>query len=245
MRNVLVAAFPLVMFLAAFSGADGPATTRPGAEVRYSTTFEGEENPISEDGHWKHDGADWAKIRTKGGMAIGTQSGQNAGEKRYDDSYAHLSGFPADQEAWGKVRITKADPRCHQEVEILLRWTSSEHKTTGYECFARCTNDGSGYVQIVRWDGPLGQFTYLADKQGAEFGLKDGDTIKASIVGNVIRVYINDVEKAMAKDDTWKTGNPGIGVFLMCDDGHGVGSNGDYGFKSFSARGVATTRPAK
>lgn len=67
--------------------------------------------------------------------------------------------------------------------------------------------------------GPLGKFTYLADKRGADYGLKDGDTLKASIIGNVITVSINGVEKAQVKNDTHTTGNPGIGAFLYCDDG--------------------------
>ncbi len=96
----------------------------------------------------------------------------------------------------------------------------------------------SSYLQIVRWEGPLGKFTYLADKRGANYGLKNGDTLKASIIGNVITVYINGVEKAQVKDDTHKTGNPGIGAFLSCDNGRGIGSSTDFGFTSFTARGL-------
>ena len=79
----------------------------------------------------------------------------------------------------------------HQEIEVLLRWTSSPHSTTGYECFARCANDDSSYLQIVRWNGPLGNFTYLADMRGADYGLKNGDILKASVIGSVITVYVN------------------------------------------------------
>jgi hypothetical protein len=210
--------------------------------VQYSTTFEGEENPLSEGGKWRNGGLDWTKIRKARGLAYGTQMGANKGIYRYDDSYAHLTGFPPDQEAWGQVRIAQPDPSCHQEVEILLRWTSSAHRTTGYECFARCVNDGSSYLQIVRWEGPLGKFTYLADKRGVNYGLKDGDILKASIVGNVITVFVNGVEKAQVKDDTYQTGNPGIGTFLSCDGGRGVGSNKDFGFRSFTARAIDANR---
>ncbi len=212
------------------------------AVVQYSTTFEGEENPLSERGKWSNNGLDWTKIRKTHGLAYGTQTGTNKGIYRYDDSYAHLAGFPPDQEAWGQVRIAKPDPSCHQEVEILLRWSSSAHRTTGYECFARCVNDGSSYLQIVRWEGPLGKFTYLADKRGANYGLKDGDILKASIVGNVITVFVNGVEKAQVKDDTHKTGNPGIGTFLSCDGGRGIGSNKDFGFRNFTARAIGAKR---
>jgi hypothetical protein len=204
----------------------------------YTTTFDTDENPISEDGKWMHSGLDWAMIRTKNGKAFGTQSGIDSGIARYNDSYAHLSGFPSDQEAYGKVYISKSDPSCYQEVEILLRWTSSAHSTTGYECFARCANDSSSYLQIVRWEGPLGKFTYLADKSGPEYGLRNGDTLKASIIGNLITVYVNGVEKAQVRDNTHKTGNPGIGMFLESKNGKGIGSNMDYGFTSFTARGI-------
>ena len=213
-----------------------------GLSQTYSTRFEGSENPLSEGGRWLNRSLDWTKIRKSGGMACGTQTGTNSGIYRYDDSFAHLSGFPPDQEAWGQVHIAKPDSRCHQEVEILLRWSSSAHNTTGYECFARCVNNSSSYVQIVRWDGPLGKFTYLADMRGTNYGLKNGDTLKASIVGDVITVHINGVKKAQATDDTFKTGNPGIGEFLACDGGHGLGSNADFGFSSFTARGLGDAK---
>ncbi len=211
----------------------------------YTTRFAGEENPISEGGKWRNAGLDWSGIRKSGGMAFSTQTGTNTGPRQYDDSYAHLSGFPPDQEAWGEAYIAKPDPSCHQEVEILLRWSSSPHKTTGYECFARCVNDGSSYVQIVRWEGPLGKFTYLADMRGTNYGLRNGDILKASIVGNVITVFINGVRKAQATDDTFKTGDPGIGMFLHCDGGRGIGSNTNFGFASFTARGLGASHEVK
>jgi hypothetical protein len=139
------------------------------------------------------------------------------------------------------VHIARPDAPCIQELEILLRWTSSAHRTTGCECFARCLSSGSSYVQIVRWDGPLGKFTYLADKHGADYGLKDGDILKASVIGNVITVYVNGVEKARATDDTFKTRDPGIGEYLACEGGRGIGSNTDFGFTGFTARGIERT----
>jgi len=214
------------------------AAALPTATQTCTTHFEGTEFPLSEGGRWINQSVDWAKIGKSGGIAYGTQTGTNTGIYRFDDSYAHLSGFPPDQEAWGQVRITKPNPSCHQELEILLRWSSSAHHTTGYECFARCLNSDESYLQIVRWEGPLGKFTYLADRRGTNYGLKDGDILKASVVGNVITVYINGVEKARVTDDTHKAGNPGMGEFLACDRGNGVGSNADFGFSSFTARSI-------
>ena len=208
----------------------------------YTTTFKGTEDPLSEGGRWSNQGLDWTNIRKSGGVAYGTQTGTEGGDRQYRDSYAILSGFPPDQEAWGKAHIAHPNSKCFQEVEILLRFTSSPHRTTGYECFARCVADGSSYVNIVRWDGPLGKFTYLARMGGADCGLKHGDELKASIIGNVITVYINGAKKAQVRDDTFKTGNPGIGIFLACGGREGIGTNTDFGFASFAARGIGGTR---
>jgi len=206
----------------------------------YTTRFEGKENSLSEEGRWANKGEDWTQISKENGVACGTQTGTNTGIYQFNDSFAHLSGFPPDQEAWGQAHIAKPNARCSQELEILLRWTSSPHRTTGYECFARCISSAASYVQIVRWEGPLGKFTYLADLRGTNYGLKNGDILKASIVNNLITVYINGVEKARVVDDTFKTGDPGIGEFLACQGGQGFGSNKDFGFSSFSAKGLGT-----
>ena len=214
-------------------------STAEGWSQTYATRFDGSEDPLSEGGKWSNHSKDWTRIRKKDGIAHGTETGTNTGDKMYDDSFAHLSGFPPDQEAWAVAQIAKPDVSCHQELEILLRWTSSAHSATGYECFARCLSGGSSYLEVVRWNGPLGKFTYLAQKTGPDYGLKHGDTLKASIVGNVITVYVNGVRKVQVTDDTYKTGNPGIGMFLYCDGGHGIGSNSDFGFSSFTARAVA------
>jgi hypothetical protein len=212
-----------------------------GFSQTYTTRFPGAEDPLSEGGRWTNNGVDWTRITKKEGLACGTQTGTNTGKYKFNDSYAHLSGFPPDQEAWGEARIAKPNSPCTQELEILLRFTSTPHRTTGYECFARCVTSASSYVQIVRWDGPLGKFTYLADKRGASYGLNKGDILKASIIGNVITVFVNGVEKARVTDDTFKTGDPGIGEYLACETGQGVGSNSDFGFASYTARGLGGT----
>ncbi len=217
----------------------------PGLAQTFTTRFEGVENPLSEDGRWSNNGLDWTMIRKAGGIAFGTQTGSTTGIYKYNDSFAHLSGFPPDQEAWGEVHIAKPDSSCNQEVEILLRFASSAHRATGYECFARCVNNSSSYVEIVRWDGPLGKFTYLARMHGSDYGLNNGDLLKASIVGNLITLYINGIKKAEVTDDTFKTGNPGIGEFLACEGKHGLGSNRDFGFSSFAAWGIVQTKENK
>src|SRR5262249_46978640 len=105
----------------------------------------------------------------------------------------------------------------------------SPRVNSGYEINFRCTSDGSQYTEIVRWNGPLGNFTYLARAAGP--GIKTGDVVKATMIGNTITVYINGVQVNQAVDSTFTTGNPGMGFYL-----HNAASrNMDYGFTSFYA----------
>ena len=72
---------------------------------------------------------------------------------------------------------------------------------------------------------------------------KNGDTLKASIIGNVITVLVNGVQKAQVTDNTFKTGNPGIGRNSGLQQGQGVGTNSDFGFASFTARAIEPGTP--
>src|SRR5262249_11341752 len=61
--------------------------------IPYMTHFDTIEQPISEGDVWSHVGLDWTRVETSGGIAYGTQTGTGG----YDDSYAHLCGYPPDQ----------------------------------------------------------------------------------------------------------------------------------------------------
>lgn len=195
--------------------------------VSYNTNFDLTESPISEGGAWTHLGLDWTLVNTAGGNAFGTQFPNNG----YDDSYAHLSGFPANHSASGIIhRDAAMDPGCTHEVEILLRWADSAHVARGYEC--NLAFDGS-YAQIVRWNGPVGDFTYLASV-GVPGGIHDGDTLSASIVGNQINLAVNGTVVAQATDSTFATGDPGMAFWR----GGACGTIGDYGFTHYSATSI-------
>jgi len=207
----------------------------------YTTTFVGTENPISENRRWingKDVGLDWANVSTTQGLAIGRQSG-SAG---YDDATALVAGnWGPDQSVQAKVHTENQTESFYEEVELRLRSTLSPHINAGYEVNFRCLKTSGAYVQIVRWNGLLGDFTYLVEKSGAQYGVANGDVVKATISGNVIAVYINDVEVASVTDSTYATGEPGMGFFLS----HPAGTNDDYGFTSFSATGSPpTTMPS-
>src|SRR5438445_9350941 len=146
----------------------------------YTTHFLLAENPISEGGNWTNGGIaglDWTSVRTASGLAFGTESGSGG----YDDSTAVLAGtWNADQMAQAVVHSVnqKANPT-YEEVELRLRTTVTNHSITGYEINFRCRSDASRYVQIVRWNGPPGSFTYVSTTTGP--GIHDGDVLKASI----------------------------------------------------------------
>jgi hypothetical protein len=235
---------PLVVLvllgLAATSG--GPAGAGSGARPRiYTTRFPLTENPISEGGQWvngRQEGLDWADVCTRAGFAFGTESGTAQGAARYDDSTALLTGvWRPDQMAQATVRIVNQDEELYEEVELRLRSALSAHKATGYEILFRCLKTDNAYAEIVRWNGPLGDFTYLTRARGVQYGVADGDVVKATIIGNVITAYINGVQMLQATDDTYASGSPGIGFFLE----GASGMNADYGFTEF----MASDEPAR
>ena len=78
----------------------------------------------------------------------------------------------------------------------------------------------------------MGNWTYLSQKVGSQYGVSNGDVVKATIVGNVIKVYKNGVEINTATDSTYATGSPGMGLFVGVNC---KGTNSDFGFTSFRA----------
>lgn len=216
--------------LAGSMDAGGEAGASGGASsiVSYSTSFDTSESPLSERGAWHHEGVDWTIVQTSAGIAYGTQElgVPRSGPTGYNDSYAYLAGFPADQRASAEIAMGTIDTSCTHEVEILLRWFDSEHVARGYEC--NLAFDGS-YAQIVRWNGPVGDYTYLGEGS-VPGGVKAGDTISATVVGSHITLSVNGTVRATADDATF--GNPGIGFWRGSS---GCGTYADYGFASFEA----------
>jgi len=226
-RGTTVLPVILTLFLMAFSGCDKDVDTMEHIGT-YSTSFPLTEDPISEAKRWINGGTtglDWANVATTSGHAIGDPAPAN-----YTDPTALLTGsWGPDQTVSAVVYSVNQTEKQYQEVEIRLRSALSAHSCTGYEINFRCLKTAGAYTQIVRWNGPVGDFTYLATRGGAQYGVSDGDIVKATIVGNVITAYINGVQVAQATDNTYATGNPGIGFNAN------VGStNVDFGFKSVS-----------
>jgi hypothetical protein len=214
---------------AATGGTAGAAATRT-----YTTTFPLTENPLSEGGSWingQTDGIDWHDMSTTPGLAIGHQSGSS-----YTDGTALLTGtWGPTQSAEAVVHETHPQDDCYQEVELRLRSALGPHSCTGYEISFKATKTSGAYLIIVRWNGAVGDFTYLLNVSGAQFGVTEGDVVKATIAGNVITAYLNGVAMGSATDGTYATGSPGMGMNLETSDATCVGTNGNYGFTHYTA----------
>lgn len=212
------------------------ALAAPGAHRSYTTNFPLPENPLSEGGKWTNgqkDGLDWANVQTTSGFAFGTESGgTRPAPQKYDDSTALLTGaWGPDQTAQATVRALNQNDKIYEEVELRLRSALAPHKATGYEILFRSAKSAKSYCEIVRWNGPLGDFTYLSRAKGSQCGVATGDVVKASMIGNVITAYINGVQVLKATDNTYTAGNPGIGFYIE----GATGVNSDFGFTSFTA----------
>lgn len=201
----------------------------------YATNFDGTESVLSEGGIWSNVGLDWTLVRTNGDIAYGTHKATG-----YNDSYAHLTGFSADQSAEGTI-FKSGTFGGNQEIELHLRWADSAHSARGYEILVEANNR---YAYIVRWNGPLGDFTILTASGAVRLPRAPvtGDIIKAQIVGSLITVFFNGVQVGSVSDSTWTTGNPGIGFYS--DDASGT-QNSRFGFTAFTARDDATRAPPK
>ncbi len=204
----------------------------------YSTSFALNENPISEGGRWINGGSvglDWSNVSTTPGLAIGRQASAS-----YTDATALLNGqWGTNQSVTATVHAVNPKDACYQEVELRLRSTVAAHLNNGYEISFKVSSSSDAYLIIVRWNGPLGNYTYLFNQNGAQYGVKEGDVISAKVVGNQITAYKNGVQMATAVDNTYTGGSPGMGFNLENAPAGCSGTNGDYGFTSF----VATDTP--
>jgi len=208
--------------------------------MRYMTRFDTIEAPLSLDGRWVNGGSnglDWTDVSTTPRGAIGHQIGAS-----YTDGTALLMGaWHPNQAAMATVFADDSIPDvCLSEVELRLRSTMTPHDSRGYEVSYKVSQTPKAYMLIVRWNGPLGDFTSLKALYGAKYGVKNGDTIRATIWGNEIRAYKNGKLMARATDAMYSSGNPGVGFNLENSHAGCPGTNGRYGLSTFAAGDLAT-----
>lgn len=241
----------LFLVVAAACATDGslevprvqPRTASASAGLSYTTAFPLAESPISEGGRWINGGTvglDWTNVSTTPGLAIGHQVGAS-----YTDATALLTGaWNPDQQATGTVYASGTlDEACYSEVELRLRSAVTAHNSRGYEISFKVSPTSSAYLIIVRWNGALGDFTFLFNSSGAQYGVKQGDVVTATVVGNVITAYKNGVQLAQVTDATYTDGSPGMGFNLENGAPGCAGTNDRYGFSSYSAGDAVVAAP--
>jgi hypothetical protein len=235
--RLIAALFAMALAVFAVDACDsrmdhGRSGSRIGSPRTYHTQFDRDENPLSENGVWANGralGVDWSDVAVASGIAYGLESGARG----FDDSTALLNGeWAADQTVEATVHTTNQNDEIYEEVELRLRSSLAPHRSTGYEINFRCSKTANAYAEIVRWNGRLGDFTYLKKGNGVGFGVADGDVIKATVVGPVITAFINGVQILQASDAAYRYGSPGLGFFLR---GPVAAVNRDFGLKEFTA----------
>src|SRR5262249_25458553 len=135
-----------------------------GINGSYFTTFPLTENPISESESWTDGGAtglDWANVQTTPGLSFCTGPG-NAVTYLNAHPRAVLKGvWASDQQVQATVKVRRAYGKaCCKEVELLIRMTITRNSITAYELNCSVVR-AQQYLTLVRWNGPLNNFTYL------------------------------------------------------------------------------------
>lgn len=219
--------------------------------MHYSTIFTAAENPISQGSRWYNgadDGIDWCNVQT----SVGSVWGVGPCPVSYADPTAVLKGnWGPNQTVTARARIGRTSSSYYQEIELRLRTMIRPHNISGYEVNFGVSH---AYLEIVRWNGRLADFTYLGPTctypsvcgRVTGFQIRNGDLAKATIHGSVISVYVNGVLRATATDHTFKGGNPGVGYNFGCG-----GTYANFAWENFSASdeqtapSTAPPRPAR
>ena len=211
------------------AGAAGSGATRT-----YTTMFPLTENPISENGSWINGGTDGPRLARR--LDDARPRHRSPERASYTDGTALLTG------SWGPTQTVEAvvhavNPKeaCYQEVEMRLRSALSPHSCTGYEISFKATKSRGAYLIIVRWNGPLGDFSYLLNVNGAKYGVTEGDMVKATIVRQRHHRLPQRRRGRHGDRQHVRDGSPGMGFNLETGDASCVGTNGDYGYTRYSA----------
>jgi len=225
-----------------------------GAALRsYQTNFPATEDPISENNNWVNGattGLDWGNVQTTPGHAFGTNLNpgcSGSDPTACNDSVAALTGtWAANQSVCATVFIGSGLSRTSgtYELELHLRRTIANHNSSGYEFNYSLFNNGNQYMQIVRWNGPLGSFKVLGGGV-SPIPLNNGDIFCASAIGGSLKSWLTRGGAVVGTagpitDTTFTGGAPGVGFF----NGAGtLADNADFGFTSYQASEINSSAP--
>lgn len=165
--------------------------------VLMAVTFGADANPAPNLVQGAADGIDWTNLKIVNHVLMGTQAGNNAGTSGppYDDGaglFINPNGqpWPPDQDVIATCVITDVGTSgpTYREVEIRLRSAIGPHVNSGYEVNFRCTQDGSQYAEIVRWNSALNSYLLLKEAVSPP-GIINGYQVRATMIGSVIAAY--------------------------------------------------------
>ena len=219
------------------------------------------------------------KTASGNATGTGTQDGYTPSNFIYNDAIALLGGtWGADQTASAVVHIanqtdggvsgfgSNAYNDCNKEIELYLRGTVTSHNVSLYTVTFSSRLGVYSYYETGYWNGPRG-YNGMPNPEGSgymlhhvngdgsqaaagAYELHDGDTVSASITGNIIRAYINgnliDTVDVRYNENSVSipvitSGAPGIGFFsgTGCT---GQSHNDDFGLTSYtvSTTGIGT-----
>ena len=208
----------------------------------FSTTFPTTQNPVSAGGGLitsTSPGVNWSGLKLGGGgnlpvapvdvVSPGLAESVDYGNTNYGDALAVATGtWSPDQSASVVVGNLAAQAGGYEEFEVHLR--TNPTTGAGYEITWGYNNN---YIAVATWNANGGYTNlYFAETSTA---IHPGDTLTASIKGNVITLYDNGVQEAQITDNTFTSGNPGFGF--------NQGGTHEYGISSFSATDSGGTSP--
>lgn len=189
---------------------------RPGGTPDYFTNFSTTENPVDEGGRWLNglrEGASWNDCQVSSGRLCATHT--ELSTPPFDDCNACINPafrqYNPNQFARGTVFRTPGYTAGH-EILLFVRKKISSGSAPGYEVY--WTTNGGGVVNLVRWNGPLNNFTGPLAFAATSLP-SSGDVLRVEIIGTVITVSVNGAAPIITYDDAGasqlNTGNPGIG----------------------------------
>jgi hypothetical protein len=165
----------------------------------FDTSFPLTENPISQGGIWFNgatDGGSWSDMQTTSGHCVGSRTMDVAGNSFADDI------------AFLKTSYRSFSPNQWCQGTVYL--------APGYTC-------ANAYVAIVRWNGPLANFTAIQDPGVGSIAVpNDGDVLYAEINGQIVTIKLNGstvMTHTVMNDGAGNnfteltTGQPGLGAW--------------------------------
>jgi hypothetical protein len=196
------------------------------ASSSYATNFAGaDQNPLSQGGEWAKAANSWQAVRKVGNIAKPA-----AYTEVFDDAYSLYRGAVyTDCEVIATIFRQNSS---FAEFEILLRASDSSGAISAVEML--CNTDGG--VQIMRWNGALGDFTEITGSANSPGALADGHQLRATVIGNQYTYYHRSspadswTQIGSATDSTYTSGRAGLAFYV-----HQTGGNiDDVGFRDWS-----------